>query len=161
MSVSLTKLFFRMEPCAAHRAMVTLTTAPVVKNTVLSEGQDVTVTLIFTCVFLNINKQMFFRAKRNVNKPCSQGFSSWSGSCSCLWHHREKWDGGQVFLAPRSSVFPTKHVVYLRGWHCQVHAMLLPPVKFPSSAYGENFTSLKGSCWDPGHAFMAAIQISC
>lgn len=69
-------------------------------------------------------------------------------------------NGGQVFLAPRSCVFPTKHLAYLRGRDCQVHAMFLSPVEVPNSAYGQNFTSLKGSCWDPGHAFTAAIKIS-
>lgn len=55
---------------------------------------------------------------------------------------------GQVFLAPRSCVLPTKHLTYLKGWDCQVHAMFLPPVEVASSVWGENFTSLKGSCWD-------------
>jgi len=67
---------------------------------------------------------------------------------------------GQVFLTPRSCVFPTKHLAYIRGQDCQVHAMFLPPVEVPSSVWGENFMSLKGSCWDPGHNFMAAFQIS-
>lgn len=42
-------------------------------------------------------------------------------------------NGGQVFLDPRSCVFPTKHLAYLRGWDCQIHVMFLPPVEVPSS----------------------------
>lgn len=87
-------------------------------------------------------------------RAAAPGFGITEGTGSPLWQ------GGQVLLAPRSCVFPTKHVVCLRDWDCQVHAMFLPPVKLPSSAHGENFTSLKGSFWDPGHALMAAIQIS-
>ena len=45
-----------MEPCTPHRAMLALTTAPVVIKTVLGEGQDVAVTYTFDSVFLNINK---------------------------------------------------------------------------------------------------------
>lgn len=53
---SLTKPFFRKEPCTPHHAMAALATAPVVIKTVFGEGQDVAVTQTFDCVFLNINK---------------------------------------------------------------------------------------------------------
>lgn len=66
----------------------------------------------------------------------------------------------QVFLASGSPVFPTKHLGYFRGWVCQVHAMLLPPVEVSCSVWGENFTSLKYSCWDLRQASKAAVNIS-
>lgn len=66
----------------------------------------------------------------------------------------------QVFLASGSPVFPTKHLGYFRGWVCQVHAMLLPPVEVSCSVWGENFTSLKYSCWDLSQASKAAVNIS-
>lgn len=69
-------------------------------------------------------------------------------------------NSGQVFLAPGSPVFPTKHLGYLTGWVCQVHAMLLLPVKLSCSMWGENFTSLKDSYWSRRQDFMAAINVS-
>lgn len=141
-----------------------LNPAPVVIKAVLREEQDVALIHNFDCVFLNISKQMLFRVKRSGNKPCWQCFPSRADSCSWLSVAQNVaalfGNSGQVFLAPGSPVFPTKHLGYLRSWVCQVHTMFLPPVEVYCSVWGENFTCLKDSCWVPRQAFMEAINIS-
>lgn len=116
----LMKLFFIMELCTPHHAVIGWTTALVVIRTALREGQDVAVTHTFGHVDLNISIFCF-----SGKKECEQvlftmpSFESRYLLLALAAHHRYSMGGTeaalfcnsrQVFLAPRSCMLPTKHL---------------------------------------------------
>lgn len=97
---------------------------------------------IALCVFLNFSKYLFFyfffRGKGTGSSPAQNAFPPGQELLLVLAAHcsmggtvaAQLGSGGQVFLAPRSHVFSTKHLPYLGHQDCQVLAVFSFLLKF-------------------------------